>query len=233
MKKVTCLLLCVLLLLMTASQTLASVNQASLSAETLLGNLAQAKKTERTIGGVTATAFGVGTGIFVSSLSSNGKLTENDVKALKTIGYFGAGVLVGSGIIALAMPSEAENHYRDVKIIEDPLARENAAYSSLVFCAEKAKRERLINGAVSAAAALYFLFSEPNYYYETNYYTYNGLLFAAGAGASFLVKSVEEKMLDQYHQGRGFSENAGQYFPNLKLSWSPNGRVTAAYSYQF
>lgn len=232
MKKIKCLLVCGLLLLITASQALASVGQTGLSAEILLGNLAQAKKTERTISGVTATALGVGTGILVSTIKADGELTENEVKSLKTVGYIGAGILVGSGVITLALPSEAENHYRNVKAIEDPVARENAAYSSLVFCAEKAKRERLLNGAVSAAAALYYLFSEPNYPYDSNYNTYTGLIFAASAGASFLVKSVEEKMLDQYHQGQGFSMNAG-LLSNLKWGLSANGGVTVIYSYQF
>ena len=233
MKKVQCLLLCCLLLLTTTSQALASIGQNSLSAETFLGNLAQTKKTDRTIGGVAITALGVGTGILFSTLKADDDMNEDEVKALKTVGYIGSGIMVGAGIIALAIPSEAENHYRDVKTIEDPVARENAAYSSLVYCAEKAKRERLMNGAVSAAAALYFLFSEPDYPYNNNYYTYNGLIFAAGAGSSFLIKSVEEKMLDQYHRGQGYKADAGRPLPNLRLGWLPNGSITASYSYQF
>jgi len=59
MKKLKCLFVCCLLLLVTTTQALASVGQSGLSAEALLGNLAQTKKTERTIGGVTLTALGV------------------------------------------------------------------------------------------------------------------------------------------------------------------------------
>lgn len=231
MKQFKCLFLCCLLLLMTASQTLASAGQTGLSAEVLLGNLAQAKKTERTINGVASTALGVGVGILVSSIKPDAELSEDDVREIKTLGYFGSGLLIGSGIISLALPSEAENHYRDVKTIEDPVARENAAYSSLVFCAEKVKRERLLNGAVSTAAAFYYLFSEPKSSYERNYNTYTGLIFAASAGASFLVKSVEEKMLEQYHQSRSFS--AGEFLSNLRWGWSPDGGVAVIYCYQF
>lgn len=232
-KNLKCLVICCFLLLMTTSQALASAGQSGLSAEVLLGNLAQAKKTERTIAGVTATALGVGTGIFFSTLKADEDFSENEVKALKSVGYLCSGILVGSGLIALALPSEAENHYRDVKTIADPVARENAAYSSLVFCAEKAKRERLLNGAISAAAALYFLSAEANSSYEKNYNTYSALIFTAAAGSSFLVKSVEEKMLDQYYQGQGYSADPGRLLPNLRLGWLPDGRVTAVYSYQF
>ena len=233
MKKLKCLFVCCLLLLVTTTQALASVGQSGLSAEALLGNLAQTKKTERTIGGVTLTALGVGTGVLVSTIEADGKTNEEEVKSAKTIGYLGSGLMVGMGIITLALPSEAENHYRDVKAIDDPVARENAAYGSLLYCAEKAKRARLIDGAVAAAAACYYLFSEPDYYYETNYYTYCGLIFAAGAASSFLVKSVEEKILDQYHQSRNYSADAGRPLPKLTLGWLPNGSITAVYSYQF
>ncbi|HHW13075.1 MAG TPA: hypothetical protein GXX33_08760 [Firmicutes bacterium] len=229
MKKVTSILLCGLLLLLSASQTMAS----GLSAETFLGNLAQTKKTERVVNGITTTALGIGTGILVSSLASDEELAENEAKAIKTVGYFGAGLLVGAGIITLAIPSEAETHYRDVQAIEDPAAREKAAYSSLVYCAEKAKRERLINGALSAAGALYFLFAEPVTYYDTNYNTYNGLILAASAGASFLIKSVEEKMLEQYHHARDFGAEVERNRSNLRLGWLPDGRIAAVYSYQF
>ena len=220
-KTIRCVLLVGCLLMMTTSQVLAAnYSQSSLSAEVLLGNLAQAKKTERIIGGVTATALGAGTGFLVSTIEANEDFTKDDVKTLKTVGYFFAGTMVGVGVIALALPSEAENHYADVKTINDPVARENAAYSSLVFCAEKAKTNRLITGAVSTGAALYYLFAaDPLYYYdgtESSINTYNGLLFAAMAGSSFFIKSVEEKILDQYARGKGYA-NEGQNRPQLRM----------------
>ena len=234
MKTIKCLLLVCLMLLVTTSQVLAAnLNQPSLSAETLLGNLAQAKKTERIIGGVTLTALGIGTGVLVSTIKSGEDLNKEDVDVLKTVGYWGAGIMIGSGVIILALPSEAENHYKDVKTINDPAARENAAYSSLVFCAEKARTERLVSGTISAGAALYYLFAEPNYYSEENYNKYSGLMFAAAAASSFFIRSAEEKILDQYERGQGYSAAEGQHRPSFRMGWLPNGCVTAVYSYQF
>ena len=95
---------------------------------------------EWSVGGVTLTALGVGTGVLVSTIEADGKTNEEEVKSAKTIGYLGSGLMVGMGIITLALPSEAENHYRDVKTIDDPVARENAAYGSLLYCAEKGQK---------------------------------------------------------------------------------------------
>lgn len=237
MKRIPCLLLVILMLLVTTSPVLASnFNQANLSAETLLGNLAQAKKTERIIGGVTLTTLGAGTGLLFSTLKPDDQFDEVEVKAMKTFGYWCAGIMAGAGVITLALPSEAENHYRDVKAINDPLLRENAAYSSLVFCAEKAKFQRLISGAVSAGFAIYYLFAaEPIYYFdgsESSINTYNGLLFTAAAASSFFIKSIEEKMLEQYERGRGYVVDE-KHHSAFRIGWLPNGSVTAMYSYQF
>jgi len=235
-KTIKCSLLIVLLLLMTTSQVLAAtLNQPSLSAETLLGNLAQAKKTDRIIGGVTLTTLGVGTGFLVSKIESGEELSQEDVDVLKPVGYILAGVITGAGIVRLVLPTEAENVYRDVKTINDPVARENMAYTNLVFLAEKAKNERMMSGAVSAGMAFYYLFAaDPVYYYDgtpSDYNTYCGLGFAAGAVSSLFIQSVEEKMLEQYE--RGYAADEGQRRSSLRMGWLPNGSVSAVYTYQF
>jgi hypothetical protein len=221
---------------MTASQALAAnFNQPSLSAEALLGNLAQAKKTNRIIGGITLTALGIGTGALVSTIDSDDYNNKDDAETVKTVGYICAGIITGGGIITLALPSEAENHYRDVKMIDDTGARENAAYGSLVFLAEKAKTERMMSGTVSAGMAFYYLFAaDPVYYYDgtpSDYNTYCGLVFAAGAVSSLFIQSVEEKVLEQYE--RGYAVDEGQNRPQLRMGWLPNGSLSAVYSYQF
>ncbi len=236
MKTLKCSLLVGLLILMTASQALAAnFNQPSLSAETLLGNLAQAKKTNRIVGGVTLTVLGIGTGALVSTIDSDDYNNKEDADTAKTAGYILAGIMTGGGLITLVLPSEAENHYRDVKLIDDPRARENAAYGSLVFLAEKAKNERMMSGAVSAGMAFYYLFAaDPVYYYDgtpSDYNTYCGLGFAAGAVSSLFIQSVEEKMLEQYE--RGYAADEGQRRSSLRMGWLPNGSVSAVYTYQF
>lgn len=234
-KTIKCSLLIVLLLLMTTSQVLAAtLNQPSLSAETLLGNLAQAKKTDRIIGGVTLTTLGVGTGFLVSKIESGEELSQEDVDVLKPVGYILAGVITGAGIVRLVLPTEAENVYRDVKTINDPVARENMAYTNLVFLAEKAKTERMLSAAASAGSALYCFFGEPISEYDSSnkkYDTYSGIGLVAAAAASFFIPSVEERMLAQYE--RGYAADEGQRRSSLRMGWLPNGSVSAVYTYQF
>ncbi|NLW55458.1 MAG: hypothetical protein GX050_02335 [Firmicutes bacterium] len=204
-------------------------NQTGLTAEHLLSNLAREKKTARLIGGVTLTAGGLGTAALFSMIKSDEALTEEEAKSLRGIGYIFAGFITGSGIITLALPTEAENHYSDVMKINDPVKREEAAYSSLVFCADRARTNRLISGVLNGAFALYFLTAKSTYYFEENYNTYWALLFAGAAGANLGIKSVEEKMLDRYHEGQQVSAPRSRF----DFGWLPDGSVTAVYSYRF
>lgn len=233
MKKIGIVFLLCFCLLLTAVPAMASYpNQTALSAEYLLSNLAREKKTERIIGGITLSAVGVGTGLLFSTIKSDQEITEDEAKYLRNIGYIMAGFITGAGIITLALPSAAENHYSDVMQIDDPLKKEEAAYSKLVFCADQAKTNRLISGATSAAMALYF-FSAKSDYYNNDLNTYNALGCAAIAGASICIKSVEEKMLDRYHEGRKVYANEFLSPSRLNFSWLPNGQITAVYSYRF
>jgi len=215
-------------LLLTAGPVMASYpNQTSLSAEYLLSNLAREKKTDRLIGGVVLTATGIGTGALFSMVKADEDLTEEDAKYIRGFGYIMAGIITGTGIITLAIPSEAENHYADVMKINDPVKKEEAAYNSLVFLADRAKTDRLIAGVIDAAGALYFLTS------NSYYYTYCALIFAGSAVANLGIKSVEEKMLERYHAGQEFSVK--ETFPRSRFGfgWLPNGGVMAVYSYRF
>jgi hypothetical protein len=232
MKTLRCFLLIWLLFLFTTSQVLAEGNdQYGPSAEMLLGNLARAKKSERIVGGLTCTVIGIGTGLLVSRIESEGSFIEREIENSKTIGYIGAGIMGVTGVMLLALPSEVENQYKDVRRIDDPVVRESAAYSSLIFCAEKAKTQRMISAASSAGGALFFLLFNPNDY-EGNYNKYTGLSLAAGAVSNFFIKSTEEKMLEQYERGRGYA-NERKNPPQLRMDWLSNGSVAAVWSYQF
>ncbi|NLY91693.1 MAG: hypothetical protein GX081_08860 [Firmicutes bacterium] len=63
--------------------------------------------------------------------------------------------------------------------------------------------------------------------------TTTGPALAAAAAANFFIPSVEEKKLEQYKAGQGYTAEIDRYRPQLRIGWLPDGGVTAVYSFQF
>ena len=247
MKRIISSFLVCLLLFLSTSQVMAnniSLNQDKLLAENLLESFAKKKKAERIIGGCASTVLGVGMGVLLFSIDSKAlteiSIDENPLTYIILFpitliyygGYITSGILTGSGVLMLAIPSKVERDYKNIKKIDDSIEREEQAYSKLVSYAERAKKERFVKGVSSAALALCCIIIDAGADDGKSYYKYVGLGMAASAGKCFYVKSKEEKLLERYYEGRAYSDNQASRF-KLHIGYAPNGNISAVYSYSF
>lgn len=191
------------------------------SAESFVATLAQDERSQRIVSGGTLTGLGflfIGLGVAASEGNSE----------VGTFFFVSGVITAGGGLYCLFVPGYVETQYKRIRKIEDPHEREAEAYAVLVHSATKAKVERLSSATFSGALCLYHLIAQPDYWHvgDTNFNTYNAIIFGASSLYYFLVKSPPERMLDEYEEAQ---KARGQ----LTILPRPDGSIAAVYTLAF
>jgi hypothetical protein len=189
------------------------------SAESCVSTLAHDERKSRKIGGGVLTGMGC---VFILI----GAQSKDDDSAS---GAFIAGaILAGIGLYTLAVPGYVESEYNRIRRIEDPLEREEVAYTVLTHVAHKAKVERISAAISNAVYCLYNLTYRPslsNTNDSENYY-YMALLSGGLSLYYFMVESPAERMLREYQEGQ---KRSGSF----AIIPRPDGSIAAVYTLTF
>lgn len=185
------------------------------SAESCVSTLAHDERTGRKIGG------GVLTGMGCVFILIGAQSKDNDSAS----GALIAGViLAGLGLYTLSVPGYVESEYNRILKIEDPLEREEMAYTVLTHIAHKAKVERISTAISSAVCCLYNLTYGSSFDANSSEsFYYNALLCGALSVYYFMVESPAERMLREYQEGQ---KRNGSF----RIIPRPDGSITAVYS---
>ncbi len=159
-------------------------------AQTVLQDLAETEKSERTLSGYIMIGTGIVVGLALSAVFAYAAGPDSGAALLG----LGIGVAFAiPGIISLAVPSKAEREYT---VAGGSEARSLVALQRL---ASEGRNSRFISGIVDGAVALASLLSP--YYFPSSYdYLYATAFYGGMAGYSFLVPSREEQALERYRE---------------------------------
>jgi hypothetical protein len=168
---------CVLVMMLASSCVLAG------PAQDILGNLAEAARTERMVSGWTS--IGIGTAIGVG-----GFLLLDDM-GLGTYAAITGGLVALPGLITLVIPSEAE------LACSKSCDSEIDSAMALEQMAANAKLERYISGVVNIAAGIASLLF-PYSYITQHDYVYSAVMSFGMGAIDFLLPSKEERAYRSY-----------------------------------
>jgi hypothetical protein len=159
-------------------------------AQTVLQDLAETERSERTLSGYLMIGAGIVVGLALGAVLASVAGPDSGA-ALLGVGIGAAFAL--PGIISLAVPSKAEREY---SVAGSSEARSLVALQRL---ASEGRNGRLISGIVDGAIAVASLLSP--YYFPTSYdYLYATAFYGGMAGYNFLVPSREEQALQRYSE---------------------------------
>jgi hypothetical protein len=142
--------------------------------------------------------------------------------------------LVGGGIYTLAVPSRAERELDDVRSISDRAQRERASHVALSLLAARGRRNRILNGIISAAVSIvstvYLIQAEEPEQNSFDSKLTTGILEAAYAVYSFVVKSPAERAFNDYLRERKREQRKDL---GLCVGIGPYGGVKIGFVYSF
>jgi len=165
--------------------------QDTLTAISLLSSLSRSERRVRRMTGFGL--LGLGTYSTVSLIADEGVGSSADADAqAATASLF----FLGGGLL-LAIPSRAETAIHQLEAVQDARQREEFAHAAVIGLAESAKRRRFILGGFASVLAI-LAATDDDYEHSASVATF----FGAGALASLLVPSRDERFLRRLEQQR-------------------------------
>lgn len=139
------------------------------------------------------------------------------------------GICLVGGTISLAVASPPERKYGTIKTIQNPAIREQACAEALADLAKKARRTRMIEGAIFAAVGIVAAVAADSDDIDDSSARYFSAACAGGFGLlSFLIKSPAERTYRAYR-----AESRVSTVPDLVLGFGPRGGFRVGLSMDF
>ena len=198
-------------------------------AERYLFRLAEKSRKRRRLAGGISLALGAA-GVAGGAAALGG---EDDCLGLNhgigTALVITGGICLVGGTISLAVASPAERTYGKIRAIQDPALREQACAGALADLAKKAKRTRMIEGAIIAAVGIVAAVASNGDDDASSSRYLKSAAYAGGCGLTlFLVKSPAERTYRAY-----LSESHASTVPDLVLGFGPRGGFRVGLSLDF